>query len=36
MDIQVKLLRAIQERAIERVGSSKIIATDVHIIAATK
>ena len=35
IDIQVKLLRAIQERAIERVGSSKTIPTDVRIITAT-
>ena len=35
VDIQIKLLRAIQERAIERVGSSKTIPTDVRIISAT-
>ncbi|MFA9388922.1 MAG: sigma-54 interaction domain-containing protein [Prolixibacteraceae bacterium] len=32
---QVKLLRVIQERQIERVGSSKTIPVDVRIIAAT-
>jgi PAS domain S-box-containing protein len=35
LDIQVKLLRTIQERVIERVGSSKSIPIDVRIIAAT-
>lgn len=35
IDIQIKLLRAIQERTIERVGSSKTIPTDVRIISAT-
>lgn len=34
-DIQVKLLRSIQERVIERVGSSKPIETDVRIVSAT-
>ncbi len=36
MAMQVKLLRAIQERKIERVGSSEERAVDVRIIAATK
>ena len=34
-DIQVKLLRTIQERVIERVGSSKPIPIDVRIVSAT-
>ncbi len=35
LDLQVKLLRAIQEREIERVGGSSTIKVDVRIIAAT-
>ena len=35
VDLQVKLLRVIQEREIERLGSSKSISVDVRIIAAT-
>lgn len=34
-DLQVKLLRALQEKEIERVGGKVIIRTDVRIIAAT-
>jgi PAS domain S-box-containing protein len=34
-EVQVKLLRVLQERQIERLGSSKPIAVDVRIIAAT-
>lgn len=34
-EIQVKLLRAIQEKEIERVGGQEIIKVDVRIIAAT-
>lgn len=34
-DMQVKLLRALQESAITRVGGSKVIPVDVRIIAAT-
>jgi len=35
LDLQVKLLRALQEKEIERVGGSQLIKTDVRIIAAT-
>ncbi|MEM7292959.1 MAG: sigma-54 dependent transcriptional regulator [Pseudomonadota bacterium] len=35
LSMQVKLLRVIQERSFERVGSNKSIKTDVRIIAAT-
>ena len=35
MDVQVKLLRALQERQIERLGSSKPINVDLRIIAAS-
>ncbi len=35
LDLQVKLLRAIQEREIERIGGKSTIKTDVRIIAAT-
>ncbi len=34
-DVQVKLLRVLQEREFERVGGSQTIATDVRVIAAT-
>ena len=35
MDVQVKLLRVLQEREFERVGGHKTITTDVRIVAAT-
>jgi len=35
LSMQVKILRALQERQIERVGGTKSIAVDVRIIAAT-
>lgn len=35
MDVQVKLLRALQDRVIERLGSAQSIKVDVRIIAAT-
>ncbi len=36
MDIQVKLLRVLQERTMERVGSTTPIPLDVRVIASTK
>ena len=36
LDIQIKLLRALQERAIERVGGNRLIAVDFRVIAAAK
>lgn len=36
LDLQVKLLRVVQERAIERLGSNKVIPLDLRVIAATK
>jgi formate hydrogenlyase transcriptional activator len=35
LDLQVKLLRAIQEKEIERIGGKQTIKTDVRLIAAT-
>jgi len=35
LDLQVKLLRVLEERQIERLGSPKVIDVDVRIIAAT-
>lgn len=35
LDMQVKLLRVLQERCIERVGGSKSIPVDIRIVAAT-
>jgi len=35
LDLQVKLLRVLQEKEIERVGGKTVIPTDVRIIAAT-
>lgn len=36
LDLQVKLLRALEQREIERVGSSKPISVDIRLIASTK
>ncbi|MEF7614571.1 sigma-54 dependent transcriptional regulator [Aquincola sp. MAHUQ-54] len=36
MAVQVKLLRALQERSIERIGSNKPIAVDCRVVAASK
>ncbi|MFP8967380.1 sigma-54-dependent transcriptional regulator [Pokkaliibacter sp. CJK22405] len=36
MSLQIKLLRVLEERAIERLGSNELIPLDVRIIAATK
>ena len=35
MNMQVKLLRVLQERTFERVGGSKVLTADVRIVAAT-
>jgi two-component system, NtrC family, C4-dicarboxylate transport response regulator DctD len=36
MAVQIKLLRALQERSIERMGSNKAIPVDCRVVAATK
>ena len=36
MSVQVKLLRALQERSIERIGSNKPIPVDCRVVAASK
>ena len=36
LDVQVKLLRLLQERVVERLGGNQLIALDIRVIAATK
>lgn len=36
LDVQVKLLRLLQERVVERVGSNQLIPLDIRVIAASK
>ena len=36
MDVQVKLLRMLQERVVERLGGNQLIPLDIRVIAATK
>ncbi|TRX75298.1 sigma-54-dependent transcriptional regulator [Pseudomonas mangiferae] len=36
LDVQVKLLRLLQERSVERMGSNQLIPLDIRVIAATK
>lgn len=36
LDVQVKLLRLLQERVVERLGSNQLIPLDIRIVAATK
>lgn len=36
LDVQIKLLRLLQERVVERVGSNQLIPLDIRVIAATK
>ncbi len=36
LDLQVKLLRALEEREIEKVGGGKIVKIDIRLIASTK
>jgi len=36
LNMQVKLLRVLQERVVERMGSNKLVPIDIRVIAATK
>lgn len=36
LDVQIKLLRLLQERVVERVGSNQLIKLDIRVIAASK
>lgn len=36
LDVQIKLLRLLQERVVERVGSNQLIELDIRVIAASK
>lgn len=36
MQAQIRLLRVLQERVIERVGSNQLLPLDIRVIAATK
>ncbi|AYF89592.1 sigma-54 dependent transcriptional regulator [Pseudomonas sp. JS3066] len=36
LDVQVKLLRLLQERVVERLGANQLIPLDIRVIAATK
>lgn len=36
MQAQIRLLRVLQERVIERIGSNELIPLDIRVIAATK
>ncbi|MFB9887844.1 sigma-54-dependent transcriptional regulator [Balneatrix alpica] len=36
MNLQIKLLRVLEERALERLGSNELVPLDIRIIAATK
>lgn len=36
LDVQVKILRLLQERALERLGGNQLVPLDIRIIAATK
>ena len=35
LDVQAKLLRAVETRKVRRLGSTKVVSSDVRIVAAT-